>query len=270
MLLSIVIPVYNNEKNLSRCLQNLKQQTVFDLYKNQGEVIIVDDGSTSSVVIPAPVGILASKFVRSSLPTGVPMHFASSQPPQMRGKDTGGNIQVYRIVHSGAAKARNFGFQKSSGQYVFFCDSDVVFLQNNALEKMIKILEQNPEKAYCYSAFKFGWKKFKLWPFDAAKLKNNNYISTMSMVRRSALEKLSSPNIPWDESLKKFQDWDLWLSLLEIGESGIFLPEVLWQAKSGGTMSSWLPKLFYKIFKSNAKVQEYEKAKEIIIKKHSL
>ncbi|HPA25283.1 MAG TPA: glycosyltransferase family 2 protein [bacterium] len=246
MLLSIIIPTYNNQKNLSRCLLSLKEQTVFELYKKEVEVIIINDGGESFEMH----GVL----------------------PLSHPRDRHNDIlyKIFTIKHSGASAARNFGFTKLTGQYVFFCDSDVIFLKNNALEKMIKILEQNLNKAYCYSSFKFGWKIFKLFSFDQEKLKQNNYISTMSIIRRSALEKLSFPNIPFDESLKKFQDWDLWLALLKLGETGIFLDEILWQAKSGGTMSKWIPKIFYKIFKNSHKVQAYQKAKEIIIKKYNL
>ncbi|HPI67233.1 MAG TPA: glycosyltransferase family 2 protein [bacterium] len=238
MLLSIIIPVYNNEKNLTKLLNNLKPQTIFELYKDEIEIIVVDDGS--------------------------------KEIEKLRNLEIKGlKLQKYFIDHSGAAKARNFGWQKSTGEYIFFCDSDVIFLKNNALEKMLNVLENNLDKAYSYSSFKFGWKTFKLFPFDQEKLKQNNYISTMSLIRRRALEKLSFPNIPWDESLKKFQDWDLWLALLAHHETGIFLPELLWQSKSHGTMSSWLPKFFYRLTWLK-KVKEYELAKKIIKQKHHL
>ncbi len=236
--LSVIIPVYNNAKNLLKCLQSLQQQTIFGLWPQQVEIIVVDDGSISPIVIP--------DFILDD------------------------KIKTYHIAHAGAAKARNFGFAKSTGQYIFFCDSDVVFLKNNALEKMLAMLETHTDKGYCYAAFKYGLKTFPLFPFDAEKLKHNNYISTMTLVRRSALEKLVFPNLPFDEALKRFQDWDLWLALLEKGETGVFLDEVLWQAQVGGSMSKWLPKIFYKLFKNNLKVQEYQKAKATMEKKYGL
>jgi len=255
MFLSIIIPIYNNKINLLRLLENLKQQTVFNLYQNQVEVIVVDDGSKEIEKLKASLSSRHGGMVAEA-----------TRNLEIKGLE----LKKYFIDHSGAPAARNFGFKKSTGKYIFFCDSDVIFLQSNSLEKMLNMLENNPDKAYCYSSFKFGWKKFKLWPFDAEKLKHNNYISTMSLIRRGALEKLSFPNVPFDESLKKFQDWDLWLALLEVGETGIFLPEILWQAESGGTMSNWLPKIFYKIFKNSDKVQEYKKYKRIIKEKYDL
>ncbi|MCG2686821.1 glycosyltransferase family 2 protein, partial [Candidatus Parcubacteria bacterium] len=192
MKLSIIIPVYNNFKNLSRCLKSLEKQTVF----NDAEIIIVDDGSDINSGSHRP-------------------DFASL----IRTRD---DIHTHRIEHKGAPTARNFGYSKSSGDYIFFCDADVIFLKNNALEIMIKKLEQNLDKAYCYCNYLYGWKSMPSFDFSAEKLKNNNYISTMSIIHRDALEKIKK-NGPWDETLKRFQDWDLWLTMLEYNLTGIWV-----------------------------------------------
>jgi glycosyltransferase involved in cell wall biosynthesis len=255
MKLSLIIPFYQNKEALSSCLASLAKQTVFSLFDREVEVIVVDDGSFSSCHPEEPSKSEATR----DLVDEISRRFAPRNDI----------VKKYKIPHSGAPAARNFGFQKSSGEYVFFCDADVIFLKNDALEKMIKILDENPNKAFCYSQFKFGWKKFSCREFNAEELKKNNYIPTMSLVRREWLKKIS-PDKPWDENLKKFQDWDLWLSIVEQGGEGIFIPEYLWGSKSGGTMSSWLPSFFYKIFKNNNRVKKYEEAKTIIMKKHNL
>ena len=224
--LSIIIPVYNNFKQLEKCLASLTKQK----FKGNYEVIVVDDGSEQTL------------------------------PSIGRGQLKG--VKFYRIGHKGAPAARNFGFSKSKGKYLFFCDADVVFLDKYALQKMVDALENNPDKAFCYSAFKYGWKKFPCGPFDAGRLRQNNYISGMSLIRREYFP-------GWDESLKKFQDWDLWLTIMEHGGQGIFIPEILWQCKVGGTMSKWLPRFLYKL-KFLKSVKEFEKAKSIIKKKHNL
>ncbi len=240
MKLSVIIPFYKNYHDLSRCLASLAKQSIFNLFGGEVEVIVVDDGSESR-------------------------NYAE-QYAELRGKM---NIIFFKIEHSGAAAARNFGFQKSTGEYIFFCDSDVVFLKNDALEKMIKKLDESPAAAFVYSSFKFGWKKFPGREFDAEELKKNNYISTMSLVRREWLNKIS-PTTPWNENLKRFQDWDLWLSIVENGGEGIFISEFLWQAKSGGTISYWLPSLFYKLFPWHPLVKNYRKNRKIVLQKHNL
>lgn len=241
MKLSIIIPFYQNFSALSNCLQDLSKQTVFDLYNKEIEIIIVNDGDD---------GFVWDEKI---------FHFSFFI------------FHYYKIPHSGSAAARNFGYQKSTGEYVFFCDADVVFLKDDALEKMAKVLDENQNKAFCYSSFKFGWKKFPGVKFDTEKLKQNNYISTMSLVRREWLQKLSDK--PWDENLKKFQDWDLWLSIVENGGEGILIPEFLWQAKSGGTMSKWLPGRkfnFYKFLPWFKDVKKYDTAKKLVLEKHKL
>ena len=236
MKLSIIIPTYNNFKKLSRCLKNIEKQTVF----NDAEIIVVDDGSDLEMG--------SHRFARD-------------------------DIRQYRIKHSGAAVARNFGFSKSSGKYIFFCDADVIFLKKNALKNMIDKLEQNPDKAYCYCGYLYGWKSMPSFTFNAEKLKQNNFISTMSLIRRNALNKIiNNTNKPFDENLKKFQDWDLWLTMLEQNLTGIWLPQILFKVKVG-KISFWFPKIFYKL-PATKKIEkaksEFKKAKEIIQKKHTL
>ena len=227
-MISVIIPVYNNHKQLEKCLASLERQNFKDF-----EVIVVDDGS----IRPRGFEFLVPNFQFS------PIFF-------------------YRIKHGGAPKARNFGFEKSRGEFVLFCDADME-LREDCLEKMIKILKNNPDKAYAYSDFKYGFKKFKFWQFDAVKLKKNNYINTCSLLRRKDF-------INWDEKLNRFQDWDLWLSLLEKGKIGVYIPEVLLKADAkSGKISQWLPRFLYK-FPWLKKVKEYNRAKKVIVQKHSL
>jgi len=54
------------------------------------------------------------------------------------------------------------------------------------------------------------------------KLKKFNYIDVTSLLRREDFPR-------FDESLKKFQDWDLWLSIAQKGKTGICVPKVLYK-----------------------------------------
>lgn len=202
-MLSVIIPVYNTPQELKKCLVSLDRQSFKDF-----EVIVVDDGSNPRI---------ATNINERPL-----------------------NIKWFRIEHGGAPRARNYGFEKSQGEYILFCDADME-LEEECLEKMKRTLDENKEIDFVYSDFKFGWKKFHFWEFSAEKLKELNYINTCSMVRRGKVVK-------WDESLQKFQDWDFWLSIVENGGTGRWLPEVLLRANiRRGTMSKWLPKFAHKL-----------------------
>ncbi len=222
--ISIIIPVYNHARELPRALQSIFNQTFKDL-----EVIVVDDGSTDDL---------------SSALAGF----------QDR-------IKVISQENRGAAAARNAGARLAGGEYIIFWDADVV-AQPAMLQKMARILEERPETSFVYCSFKFGWKKFNCGPFDQAKLKKINYITTTTLLRRR--------DFPgFDASLKKFQDWDLWLTMTEQGKGGYWVPEVLFTAKPRrGGMSAWLPSFLYWL--PLPRVKDYYYWRQVINKKHQL
>ncbi|KKR99792.1 MAG: hypothetical protein UU49_C0003G0006 [Candidatus Magasanikbacteria bacterium GW2011_GWC2_41_17] len=165
--------------------------------------------------------------------------------------------------HGGASAARNRGFRESNSQYVIFWDADIVGAPD-MLAKMKKTLVEHPEASYAYSSFKFGWKKFTCGQFDAERLKQMNYITTTSLIRREYFP-------GFDESLKKFQDWDLWLTMLDQGHTGIWVPEVLFHIDSNGTMSQWLPSFMYHFpWLPLPAIKKYFYWKSVVQKKHGI
>jgi len=129
------------------------------------------------------------------------------------------------IVHQknrGAPVARNMGAKKATGEYLFFLDADCE-LYPDALEVFVETLLQNPDAAYAYCGFKWGGETVKPKFFDADALKLRNFVSTMSMIRRLLFE-------GFDESLKRHQDWDLFLTmLLKHGREGICTGRLLFE-----------------------------------------
>ena len=91
------------------------------------------------------------------------------------------------------------------------------------------------------------------------------YIHTMSLIRANDF-----PKHGWDENIKKLQDWDLWLTMSSQGKKGIFIDKFLFKIYPGGTMSSWIPSIFYKIFPFLPKVKKYNRAVKAIKDKHHL
>ena len=230
-MISIIIPVYNQAEHLANCLAGIKKQTY-----NNYEIIAVNDGSTDNIIK------VIEKFKQIF----------------------GFKLTYLEQENRGAAAARNKGAKLARGEYVIFCDADAV-MEPFMLEEMLKALKNSPNASFCYSSFVWGRKKFKLWPFDADKLKIMPYITTTSLIRLR--------DFPgFDESLKKFQDWDLWLTMLENGHTGVWVDRILFKIATGGaqTMSDWLPAPAYKLFPFLPAVKKYNQAREIIFKKHNL
>ena len=237
-MISIIIPVYNQADKLGATLKSIAAQT-----DQNFEVIVVDDGSKDN---PDKV---FGEFI------------LSAGNSCLRGE---GCYAFFQQENQGAPAARNHGYRESKGEYLFFCDADIV-MKPDLLEKLRLTLEAHPAASYAYSSFLFGTKLFKVGPFDANKMRQAPYINPMALLRRA-----DYPAGGWDESIKKFQDWDLWLTVLEEGHGGIFVPEVLYSVATGGTMSTWLPGFAYKLCPFLPAVKRYHAAMKIIKQKHNL
>lgn len=88
--ISVIVPVYNVEAYLERCVESILQQTYAHF-----ELILINDGSTDSS------GQICD-------------HLASQYE----------NIKVYHIENAGVSNARNMGIQLATGSWVTFIDSD--------------------------------------------------------------------------------------------------------------------------------------------------
>lgn len=232
-LVSIIIPAYNHASALPKCLTHVFAQTYAPL-----EVIVVDDGSTDDV------RTAVAPFLDK--------------------------IKLIRQGNAGANPARNRGWREATGEFLLFCDADVI-MQPCMVEKMKAALDAHPEASYAYSTFRFGWKLFPGAPWSSDLLKSINIAHTTSLVR--------AKDFPgFDESIKRFQDWDVWLSMLGQGKRGVMIPDELFVAEIHGTSrigTAWLPKLAYalpwdKIGWMPERIAKYRAAREIIAKKHNL
>jgi glycosyltransferase involved in cell wall biosynthesis len=102
-MVSVIIPVYNAEKSLVRCLDSIFKQTYTDY-----EVIIVNDGSMDN----------SQKVIDE---------YRRKYPEK---------IKVYTQTNSGAAVARNKGMEYASGEYIFFIDNDD-YIKEDYIEKYV-------------------------------------------------------------------------------------------------------------------------------------
>lgn len=177
------------------------------------------------------------------------------------------------IIHQenkGSNPARNRGYAEAKGEYLIFVDADVR-MKPDMIRKMHNALGTDPTASFAYSGFKFGWKTFTGVPFDENKLRKLNFVHTTSLVRRK--------DFPgFDNNIRRLQDWDVWLTMLENRRHGALVPEVLFDVEVAGASrigSSWLPSFMYKFpwgffgWKP-VQVEKYERAREVIRAKHHL
>jgi glycosyltransferase involved in cell wall biosynthesis len=231
--ISVIIPAYQHAATLKACLDSIFAQT-----RLPDEVIVVNDGSTDdTLAVLAPYA---------------------------------GRIVLIDQENRGGNPARNAGFAVSRGDYVIFCDADVIMNQD-MLAKMESLLIAHPEASFAYCGFRFGWKRFRGFPYDPLRLKKLNYIHTTSLIRRE--------HFPgFDPAIKRLQDWDVWLSMLEAGRLGIYIKEELFSVQDScgrRGISQWRPSFMYKIPWRRLgwmprSMQKYFEARAVIARKHHL
>lgn len=123
----------------------------------------------------------------------------------------------------GANWARNEGFKQCDTEFVLFSDNDIQW-KENALEVMVQTLRRFTRASYAYGRFHLVHSKgFTVWGhqhFDPVRLLVGNFVSTMSLIR--------AKDFPgFDESLKRYQDWDLWITMLKQGKRGVYCNELI-------------------------------------------
>lgn len=130
-----------------------------------------------------------------------------------------------------ACEKRNAGAHHATQPYLFFADDDSILL-GGALKKMVEALEGHPEASFAYSdtlmvlyagvdyPHPAGPRRAQPWNYEA--LRRGNYVETMSLMRKAIFP-------GFDVAIRRFQDWDLWLTLAGKGHRGVYIPEVLFE-----------------------------------------
>lgn len=121
--LSIIVPVYNVERYVERCIRSLEQQ---DLSHEEYEIIVVNDGSKDQSI--SIVQQLCTEF---------------------------SNLFIVHKNNGGLSSARNFGISHARGQYIWFVDSDD-YIESHVLKSML-------HKAYCLNLDLLAFNYCDIW-----------------------------------------------------------------------------------------------------------
>ena len=114
-LISVIVPVYNVEKFLDKCISSIVNQT----YKNL-EIILIDDGSTDESVQ------ICDKW-----------------------QEKDNRVRLTHKENTGVSDTRNIGLEKTTGEYICFVDSDD-YIEPDYIENLYKSLtENNADIASC-------------------------------------------------------------------------------------------------------------------------
>lgn len=114
-IVSVVVPIYNVELYMRKCIDTIISQTYKEL-----EIILVDDGSTDES------GKIVDEYEK---------------------KDT--RIKVIHKLNGGLSDARNAGMKEAKGKYICFIDSDD-FIEKNMIENMVnQIKKSNSDVVIC-------------------------------------------------------------------------------------------------------------------------
>lgn len=107
---SIIVPVYNTEQYLERCVDSILEQTFADF-----ELILVDDGSSDR-----------SRFICD----------------EYAQRDS--RVRVIHKENGGVSSARNHGIVAATGKYLMFCDSDD-YVSSDWCQKMIEVVQEHSD-----------------------------------------------------------------------------------------------------------------------------
>lgn len=126
---SVIVPVYNCETSLEKCVKSIINQTLKDL-----EIILVDDGSTDNS------GKICDELLRDDI-----------------------RVKVIHQENRGVAEARNAGLARSNGKYIGFVDSDD-WIEYNMFETMYNCAELNDlDIVRCNTVIHENGKKIISW-----------------------------------------------------------------------------------------------------------
>lgn len=197
VLISVIIPVYNGEKYISKALDTVMNQSVLPY-----EIVIVNDGSTDGT------SMAIEDYLKNR---NIPINF----------------LKVINQKNLGAGEARNTGLCMATGNWVSFLDCDDEW-STKKIELVVNTIKRNPD--FNIIAHNEFWKyvdnnalshiaylKEKYNPDKDffVQMYEGNLLSTSSLTIKKLL--LDQTNL-FDTTLQPAEDYDLWMRLSKRGK----------------------------------------------------
>lgn len=165
-MISIIVPIYNVEKYLSRCIDSILNQSFTDL-----EIILVNDGSTDNC------GKICDEY-----------------------KLIDDRIKVIHKINGGLSDARNVGIAVAKGKYIMFVDSDD-FIDSNMCKILLEQMKlYNVDIVSCNFFFSYnnGIKKI-----NNQSIKTLTVLNNLEMIKKYFCNYSVDLNVVWNKLYKK-------------------------------------------------------------------
>ena len=193
-MISVIIPTYNRENKIIPCVESVLNQTYKDF-----EIIIVDDCSTDRT------GEILKPYLND-------------------------RFSYYRLDRNRrACYARNFGMRLAKGDLVAFQDSDDTWYPEKLEKQLKKLQEEDADFVFCVMN-RVTPERTKHFPRRSLDVYHDFYrqelmlnaVSTQTIL----MKKDAALDISFDESLKRYQDWDFAIRAAKKYKAA-YVPEIL-------------------------------------------
>lgn len=192
-MVSIVVPIYNAEKYIDRCIKSILNQSYHNL-----QLILINDGSTDYSLQ------LCQKFAREDE-----------------------RVEVVSQKNAGVSSARNTGLSLATGELITFVDSDD-FLIKSAIETALQYIDMT-----CADVVVYGWKRIyeESERYDEI-IEQYEVVNDQTVIIRKILEHYSAygGGYPWNKIWRRKAFMDESMPLFDLQLS--FFEDLEWVIKS--------------------------------------
>lgn len=231
--ISVIIPVYNTEKYIEKCINSILEQTY-----NNIELIIINDGSTDNSES------IIKKIIKNK-----------------------NNVKYKKIKNSGVAHARNVGLSLATGKYVGFVDSDDFIskdmykaLYDTAIKEKSDIVTSGYNKCYKDKMTQYFPKDKTVFGKSVIESKNiflntNPYLP----LKLFSIDLINKNNIKFEEDLRIFEDllfcYKLYLNANKI--SYVDNAYYNYNCNNGSSLTNTFSEKMFDIFKAIDRLKKY-------------